>query len=88
VTDAERRQRLAMADDETVARVRTMMILNNTVGVTAALRGRAARRDYRESLPKLRVPSFVCSGTADPWSTPEVTREVVEHLRTAWESRA
>jgi len=30
------------ADDETVARVRTMMTLNNPVGVAAALRGRAA----------------------------------------------
>ncbi len=34
-------------------------------------------RDYRDSLRALKIPSFVCTGTHDEWSTAEVTRELV-----------
>jgi len=69
------------AGAETVARVHAMMMANNPIGAAAALRGRAARPDYREGLRNLMIPSFVCTGTNDAWSTPEVTRELVGCLR-------
>lgn len=110
VTDAERRQRLSLADEvevtgmgpvvdimgptlwgphadaATMARVGQMMLANNPVGTAAALRGRTGRPDYRPGLRGLGIPSLVCTGTADPWSTAEVTHELVEclpHCRTS-----
>jgi hypothetical protein len=53
-----------------------MMLTNNTIGVAAALRGRAERPDYRPRLRTLRLPAFVCAGTADRFSTGEVTRAI------------
>jgi len=101
ITEAERAQRLALADEvEAVgmapvvesmaprlfgaapdpgvgARLREMMAANNPVGSAAALRGRAERPDYRDRLRALRIPSFVCTGTSDEYSTEDVTRELV-----------
>jgi pimeloyl-ACP methyl ester carboxylesterase len=54
-----------------------MMRRANPVGAAAALRGRARRPDYRAALTKLEMPSFVCVGTDDPWSTAAVTEELV-----------
>jgi len=69
------------ADSATMARVGRIMLGNNPVGTAAALRGRANRPDYRPGLRGLTVPSFVCAGTGDPWSTAEVTHELVECLK-------
>lgn len=101
VTEDERRQRLAVADEvertgmsvlvesmaprlfgpgadaEVVAQVTEMMRLNNAVGAAAALRGRAERPDYRTGLRTLAVPTFICTGSSDPWSTAEVTDELI-----------
>ncbi len=68
-------------DPETAARVLAMMAGNDPHGAAAALRGRAARPDYREGLRALEMPSFVCTGTHDVYSTPAVTRELVACLR-------
>jgi pimeloyl-ACP methyl ester carboxylesterase len=57
-----------------------MMVSNNPVGAAAALRGRAARPDYRPRLEALVLPTFVCVGTADRFSTSEVTRELLDCL--------
>jgi pimeloyl-ACP methyl ester carboxylesterase len=67
-------------EGEMVESVLAMMAGNNPAGAAAALRGRAARPDYREPLRSLRIPSFVCTGTHDPWSTADVTRELVDCL--------
>jgi 3-oxoadipate enol-lactonase len=64
-------------DPEVVESVRVMMAGNNPQGAAAALRGRAERPDYRDGLRALRMPSWVCVGTRDAWSTAEVTRELV-----------
>ncbi len=69
------------AADATIKRVHEMMASTNPLGAAAALRGRAARPDYRPGLRKLDVPSFVCTGARDAWSTPEVTQELVESLK-------
>jgi 3-oxoadipate enol-lactonase len=57
-----------------------MMRDSNPTGAAAALRGRAERPDYRDRLTELRIPAFVCVGSADPWSTSAVTAELVSCL--------
>jgi pimeloyl-ACP methyl ester carboxylesterase len=50
--------------------------------VVPDLRGFGAERpDYRPLLAGLDIPAFVCAGTADPWSTPAVTAEIVSCLK-------
>jgi 3-oxoadipate enol-lactonase len=68
-------------DGEMVERVLELMSNNNPRGAAAALRGRANRPDYRAQLRELDIPSFVCTGACDTWSTPEVTGELVDCLR-------
>ena len=63
------------------ARVDAMMAAAPPAGAAAALRGRAERPDYRPLLATLGIPAFVCAGTADPWSTPAVTAEIVSCLK-------
>lgn len=65
---------------EVVSGVVEMMRSANPIGAAAALRGRAERPDYRGGLAKLRVPAFVCVGSADAWSTEAVTAELVACL--------
>jgi pimeloyl-ACP methyl ester carboxylesterase len=62
-------------------RVDAMMAAAPPAGAAAALRGRAERPDYRPLLAQLAIPAFVCAGTADPWSTPTVTAEIVSCLK-------
>jgi pimeloyl-ACP methyl ester carboxylesterase len=69
------------ADPRVVAEVQAMISRNRPEGAAAALRGRAARPDYRPRLRELALPSFVCVGTHDVWSTPAVTQEIVDCLR-------
>jgi pimeloyl-ACP methyl ester carboxylesterase len=63
------------------ARVDAMMARAPAAGAAAALRGRAERPDYRLRLAELDIPTFVCTGSEDPWSTAAVTNEIIEHLR-------
>jgi 3-oxoadipate enol-lactonase len=63
------------------SRVDTMMARAPVVGAAAALRGRAERPDYRPGLRELDIPTFVCTGSADPWSDNAVTAEIIDHLR-------
>lgn len=67
-------------EPETAARVLEVMRATDPHGAAAALRGRARRPDYRPALAQLRIPSFVCAGTADGYSTPEITRALIECL--------
>jgi 3-oxoadipate enol-lactonase len=68
-------------DPALVAEIGAMITRNSPQGAAAALRGRAVRPDYRPGLRELTVPAFVCAGTHDVWSTPAVTREIVDCLR-------
>jgi pimeloyl-ACP methyl ester carboxylesterase len=65
---------------EVVDAVEQMMRRNNPLGAAAALRGRAERPDYRRLLETLRLPTFICAGTADRFSTAEVTDELIACL--------
>jgi len=104
VTNAERRERLAMAEtletdgleplvdsmskrlfgpectEDVIDRVVQMMRRSNPHGAAAALRGRAQRPDYRPGLAALDIPTFVCAGTADTWSTEAVTQALIDCL--------
>jgi pimeloyl-ACP methyl ester carboxylesterase len=62
-------------------RVDAMMAAAPPVGAAAALRGRGDRPDYRPMLASLDIPALVVVGTADPWSTAEVTAEIVASLQ-------
>jgi len=68
-------------DPRVVEEITAMIGRNSPQGAAAALRGRAARPDYRPGLRELAIPSFVCAGTHDVWSTPAVTQEIVDCLR-------
>ena len=65
---------------EVIEFVTNMMEGNNPLGAAAALRGRSVRPDYRAGLATLRIPTFVCVGSDDPWSTQKVTDEMVACL--------
>jgi pimeloyl-ACP methyl ester carboxylesterase len=71
------------ASEQIRGTVDRMMASNNPVGSAAALRGRAERPDYRPHLHALRLPTFVCAGTADGFSTAEVTSALLECLPSA-----
>jgi 3-oxoadipate enol-lactonase len=89
--DAEGMERLANvmsaqlwgrhASPAQIERIDQMMRTNNPVGAAAALRARAHRPDYRPWLSEVTVPTFVCAGTADTWSTNEVITQLVDCLR-------
>jgi pimeloyl-ACP methyl ester carboxylesterase len=49
--------------------VRTMMRLTNPIGAAAALRGRAERPDYAETLARIDVPALVVVGDEDAFTT-------------------
>lgn len=68
-------------DPRLVEEITAMIARNNPQGAAAALRGRAERPDYRPGLRELTLPSFVCAGTHDVWSTPAVVQEIVDNLR-------
>jgi pimeloyl-ACP methyl ester carboxylesterase len=51
------------------ASVYQMICATDPAGAAAALRGRALRRDYRESLTQLKAPCLIVIGTDDAYST-------------------
>ena len=61
-----------------VAQIEATMRATDPAGAAAALRGRAARPDYRPGLRALSLPVFVCTGTEDPYSTAAVTRTILD----------
>ncbi|WP_410604054.1 alpha/beta fold hydrolase [Amycolatopsis sp. lyj-90] len=65
---------------DVAAHVLQMMRTTPPEGAAAALRGRAERPDYRESLKKVAVPSLVVVGTEDeftPVSDAELMRDLI-----------
>jgi pimeloyl-ACP methyl ester carboxylesterase len=49
--------------------VRTMIRSTNPIGAAAALRGRAERPDYAETLARIDVPALVVVGDEDAFTT-------------------
>jgi pimeloyl-ACP methyl ester carboxylesterase len=56
------------------ASVYQMMCATDPAGAAAAIRGRALRRDYRESLTRINVPCLVVVGTDDAYASVEDAR--------------
>jgi pimeloyl-ACP methyl ester carboxylesterase len=56
------------------AAVYQMICASDPAGAAAALRGRALRRDYRESLKELRVPTLIMIGTDDAYTSVDDAR--------------
>ncbi len=69
------------ADPQTRKRITATMLATDPRGAAAALRGRAERPDYRRALGELELPTFVCVGDHDPFSTQAVTERLVANLR-------
>jgi pimeloyl-ACP methyl ester carboxylesterase len=49
--------------------VRSMMRATNPIGAAAAIRGRAERPDYEETLARVEVPALVLVGDEDAFTT-------------------
>jgi pimeloyl-ACP methyl ester carboxylesterase len=68
-------------DPATSDRVMAMMLATDPRGAAAALRGRAARPDYRPALRELDLPALVLTGDHDGYSTAEITDRLAGALR-------
>ena len=68
-------------DPAVSSQVMAMMLATDPRGAAAALRGRAARPDYRPLLRELDLPVFVLTGDHDGYSTAEVTGRLTACLR-------
>jgi pimeloyl-ACP methyl ester carboxylesterase len=62
------------------AKVFGMICATDPAGAAAAVRGRALRRDYRESLALLKVPCMVVVGTEDGYTTVDEARAMHEGI--------
>ena len=56
---------------EVTEHVRAMMQSTNPIGAAAAIRGRAERTDYAETLARMDVPALVIVGDEDAFTTQE-----------------
>ncbi|MFD7028599.1 alpha/beta fold hydrolase [Streptomyces sp. NPDC059917] len=76
---------------DVAARVLAMMRGTDPRGAAAALRGRAERRDFRDTLPDVREPVLIVVGADDaytPVADAEAIRRLVPHARLAVIERA
>ncbi|MFJ7205974.1 alpha/beta fold hydrolase [Streptomyces sp. NPDC098789] len=76
---------------DVAARVLSMMRATNPRGAAAALRGRAERRDFRDTLPAVREPVLIVVGADDaytPVADAEAIRRLVPHASLAVIERA
>lgn len=70
----------ATADDELVASIYEMMMATPPSGAAAALRGRAARRNYAADLHAIDVPTLVVTGGLDIHAPPHVNEQLLRAL--------
>lgn len=70
----------ARRDPSVVLPVLEAMLTTSPAGAAAALRGRVERPSYDRLLHDLRIPTLVVAGDADPYSTAEVTAQLVASL--------
>ena len=61
--------------------VRTMMQSTNPIGAAAAIRGRAERPDYEETLARIDVPALVVVGDEDAFTTREDAEQMSGLMR-------
>jgi pimeloyl-ACP methyl ester carboxylesterase len=61
---------------EIAINVFTMIARTPPAGAAAALRGRAQRKDYTESLARITVPTLIAAGTEDSYVSLEVANQM------------
>ena len=74
-------------DKQIVDHVLNMMRQTNPRGAAAALRGRAERPSYKETLARLRVPALIVVGEQDAYTTrrdAEGMNELIKGSRLVW----
>jgi pimeloyl-ACP methyl ester carboxylesterase len=74
-------------DKKIVDHVLNMMRQTNPRGAAAALRGRAERPSYEETLARLRVPALIVVGEQDAYTTrrdAEGMNELIKGSRLVW----
>jgi len=67
-------------DPQLAVKVFTMIANAPPAGAAAALRGRALRKDYNETLRGVRVPALIVAGTEDQYSSVERARQMQEAI--------
>jgi len=70
-------------DPHTVATERKTMLAADPEGVAAALRGMAGRRDFRDQLAKISLPTMVIVGENDTISTVDEMRSIAGAIAAA-----
>jgi pimeloyl-ACP methyl ester carboxylesterase len=68
---------------EVCEHVRAMMVSSDPRGAAAALRGRAERPAYQETLARLKVPALVVVGDEDAYTTAADVAEMASLLKAA-----
>ncbi len=63
-------------DPEIAVKAFTMIAHTPPAGATAALRGRALRKDYTESLTRITVPTLIIVGTEDSYIPLETAKQM------------
>jgi 3-oxoadipate enol-lactonase len=74
-------------DKKIVDHVFDMMRQTNPCGAAAALRGRAERPSYEETLARLRVPALIVAGEQDAYTTRRDAKgmnELIKDSRLVW----
>lgn len=69
------------AQPKVAEKVLAMMLCAPAAGAAAALRGRAERPDYRETLARLDVPSLIVAGERDAFTTRSDAEDMQRLLR-------
>jgi 3-oxoadipate enol-lactonase len=67
-------------DPEIAVKVFTMIAHTLPAGAAAALRGRALRKDYTESLTLIAVPTLIIVGTEDSYIPLETAKQMYESI--------
>jgi 3-oxoadipate enol-lactonase len=67
-------------DPEIAVKVFTMIAHTPPAGAAAALRGRALRKDYTESLTRIAVPTLIIVGTEDSYIPLETAKQMHQSI--------
>jgi 3-oxoadipate enol-lactonase len=67
-------------DPEIAVKVFTMIAYTPPAGAAAALRGRALRKDYTESLTRITVPTLIIVGTEDAYTNVETAKQMHQSI--------
>jgi 3-oxoadipate enol-lactonase len=67
-------------DPDIAVKVFTMIAHTPPAGAAAALRGRALRKDYTQSLTRITVPTLIIVGTEDVYTNVETAKQIHQSI--------